>query len=710
MDTDNPPFANLTIRKEGVHLSPMEYELKSSGQIDSTEGLLLKPSPVNPGRRTPTKCLADTANSNATSKSPMTKGPLTPPASSILKTSVAECPDSMTYGSQSPAPVSTNPRSSAKSSGPSRAQVDDPDEVAHFPTSTGRILGGSVQVTFEDDQDAAGQASGQCPSLISSGPPPPPPHHALSQNAQSRGNPQEATISVQDRDDAASRRPREPSPRPRHSPALSERIAEFEEACQAQGLPEMGSIVPARPNTATGVRPPRPSSPKSQNASTTRQDRRDQSDVDVPRTADRFDRFEHLHRRTQSVAAQRREYDTTSMQSSQRSSDSRSMSRAGRIAGLDQGLIERALDFYLGSKSVDARDRIFALDAHMARAGSSTTDEDSSHSESVGAFSLDDHSSYPGRTLRTSSMGFVATQSRIDTARTHMGPDEARTVLWKEDSQIVGQDLGRSQSRDDVRGRRRSRGGGPGDDRRRSGGSPSRENPELPKSRQPDGHEQNRTGSQSHTLRRQYGSATSTSNGNMIRSVRDPSLGPPSDSEDEIIAEITFRRPACRKCGSSSCGSKNATRPKTQDTSHTDNKGQAIEHEQQEAVVEGLNGIMPPSPSSADTETPPTMDKHRETTSSPVGLALQTSADALDGLRAPNLSRASLRTLSSYEPSPVTPPPRRFEPRAPKAMIFNTEHTSTLIDSVSNLNFDFVDASLDELMSMSVEIPKASVL
>lgn len=684
VDTDDSPFANLTIRKDGVHLSPVEYELKTSEHSDGTESLLFKPSPIIPGRRTPTKCFPGAAHSKSAPRSLPTEESHVTLAPTTFKAPTTGCADSTPSDESSPMSTATILQSSTQSMGMPSVQVEDLDAAAHPSPRKGRILGGRVEITFEDDQDIS---HGQAPSPSNTDALTTPPSRGISKGPQQHGNPRRQTTLTQHPGSAEPPRLREPSPRPQLVPAVPELYARTEKQSPLQGPPDVRNAVPSRPSTATGIRPPRPASPKSQNA-------------------------KDVQGRSQSVEAVRRVFDTPSIRGSQRSPNSRSVSRSGRIVGLDQGLIERALDFYLGSKSVDIRDRIFAIDAHASYPGSRTDDDQSAYADFPGSSSLSDRSSASGSSAP--SLRAVAGQSDADTAKMNSEFGSSRTVLWQEDSQIVGQHLRRPKSKEGVRGRRRSRGTSPTNDRRGSGADSSRgSTPSLDPSHLDD-YGQSRNVSRSQTSRAQYESTDRRSspsqfrprNGDTIRSVRDPSLGPPSDSEDEIIAEITFRRPACRNCGSPNCGSKGANRQKTQDIN---SNGPGPASDQQKDKAPGPNGLMAPSPSSVDSEKTPTINKYQAAHSDPVRLALQTTSEELNELRAPNLSRASLRTLSSYEPSPVTPPPRHFEPRTPKAMVFNSDYAPTSIETASSLRFDAVDASLDNIISMTVERPKASV-
>lgn len=655
MDTDEPPFANLTIRKDGVHLSPMEYELKTSEHSDGAEGLLFKPSPINPGRRTPTKCFPGAAKSKVACMSAPTEGFITP---------------------ISP-PISARPQP---------PKIIDAD--TETSPDTRRILGGSVEITFEDAQEAPEQSSAPTTPTNSCESHQVPPDRSSSRGPQPLAISNKPTIYIQYPGHVESPRPREPSPRPQDIPALSDRFAEVVEGCERRAPSD--DIFSSRPNTATGIRPPRPASPKSQNAS-------------------------NIQGRSQSVATERRVLNTNLVGSSQGSSKLRSTSRSGRIIGLDQGLIERALDFYLGSKSVDARDRVFAVGNHMLRERSISVGGQSSRADFARPSALSNDSSSSDRSA--SSARSEAAHSDTSAAESHKESNESRTILWQEDSQIVGHYSRRSKSEDEARGRRRSRDSSLSGDRRDLNGNQVKGSIDPADPNGPIDHAQNRPASRpsiatgphrpASGLGRNSPAQFRPRNADTIRTVRDPSLGPPSDSEDEIIAEITFRRPPCRNCGSSNCGSKGATRPRTQEDVSTTEGGQAPN--QQANKVAGAGRPISPSLSTADSEKTPTMNKFKAAPSGTAHLALQTTSEELNDLRAPNLSRGSLRTLSSYEPSPVTPPPRNFEPRTPKAMIFPAEYAMASIEAVSSPSLDAVNASLDNVLSIYADRTKVSV-
>lgn len=654
VDTDEPPFANLTIRKDGVHLSPMEYELKTSEHSGGAEGLLFKPSPINPGRRTPTKCFPGAAKSKVASKSVPTKGSNTP----------------------------ISPPISAKPQPPKIL-----DAELDISPDTGRILGGSVEITFEDAQDAPEQNSTPPTPTDLPKSHPAPPDRSSSQGPQPLGIPHRPTIYMQYPGHAESSRPREPSPRPQDVPLLSDRFAEVEEGCSSREASNVGVL--SRPNTATGIRPPRPASPKSQNASI-------------------------IQGRSQSLAAERRASNSNPIGSSQGSSKSRSASRSGRIIGLDQGLIERALDFYLGSKSVDVRDRIFATGNHMSRERSLSVDDQSSHAGLARPSALSTDSSSSDRSI--SSARSDAAQSDTSAAESHQESNESRTKLWQEDSQIVSHYSRRSKSKEEARGRRRSRDSSLTSDDRELNGNQTTRSTDSADPSYAGTHSQNRPTSRSSIATGPYRPASGLGrnspaqfrqrNADTIRTVRDPSLGPPSDSEDEIIAEITFRRPPCKNCGSSNCGLKGATGPRTQGDVSTTADGPASN--QRANKIAGAGSPISPALSTADSEKTPTMNKFKAAPSGTAHLALQTTSEELNELRAPNLSRGSLRTLSSYEPSPVTPPPRHFEPRTPKAMIFPSDYALASIEAVSTPSLDAVNASLDNVLAICADRPKVS--
>lgn len=685
VDTDKPPFANLTIRKSKMHLSPLEYELKTSGSLNGPHGLMLKPSPVNSGWRNATRDPSSAKLQYAkTGSNPLIKEshntPL--PASSTPEKVVPDSPECSTPTASNSMSEATGQQASAEPRQKHDTEARGIDIVAPSFPGDAQILGGSLEITFEDDSDAhddqdeedtedeADADAKKSTPTRSFASPPPPPDHALPPGSQLPRFPHKPTIVMQYPTSEEASNLRESSLKLGSDPSC-DHSTESHGPSTSRVFPDRGLRGCTRPSTATGARPSRPSSPKSRNVSRSGRSNIVSTEILVLDRGDMVPEFPH--RRTQSVVAERREHDTNSP-------ITRSMSRPIRDVGLDQSLIERALDFYLGSMSVDARERLLAASNRTARSANRQTDDNSTRSDSTEPSSL--RGNVPSSDQISSSATSESARSKTSSPGSEKGTDQSRPMLWKEDSQLVGQHVRRSNSPDDARGRRRSRSPTSMAVRRASiqPRSPSRSQAVL--------EQRGRSAAGRFPISR-----FQAGNGGAIRTIRDPSLGPPDDPEDEIIAEITFRRP-CQNCGSPSCGSKGSAGPNAQ-------KAPSPNREKAEETPENvLNSPGAEASSPVDSEKTPTLNSYRTAHQGLARLALQTSVEDLDDLRAPSLSRGSFRTLSSYEPSPVTPPPRRFEPRTPKAMIFNQDHLSQLpTDLGSRIRFDAVDALLDEIIS-----------
>lgn len=607
VDTDDPPFANLTIRKKKAYLSSAQYELKPSRQAN--DDLLLKPSPVNSLERTPTRY-------HLPNDSPSITTSITP----------------------SPSPLSARPRHSESdpSSRSTKDQVGGLDSATSNTCEPGQVFGDSVTIIFEDEgnqseQDVVTKSSQR--STINPGPSPdrPLPQPPLQQEIAIK-----STICVKEpSNDAVSTRspgPRDVSPQSGRSPVLLDRSASqspIQPPGQPPGQPPRSKeAVHSRPSTAIGLSPPRPTSPNSRGASSCGRYRRRQSETGQ---VGGFERDTILQTRIRSAMTPREDQESALVRRRPRSPKSRNVSRSGHRFGFDDGLLERALD------------------------------------------------------------------SCLATANVRLEPAASETMVWAEIEKTIGEHMRRSKSKDSARGRQRSRSATSNEARGDSGGASPTKRPTRSQTGQ--GDSITRSCSISSTRAQIGGRATPDGRrtappqtrqdlgyGGAIRSVRDPSLGPPSDPEDEIIAEITFRQPCCPSCGSR-CASTEASDSRTWERNLRRNQDS----------VPGHGRLVRQLRSGDESEKTPTNNMTTMTKQDVGILSLQTSADDLNDLRAPNLSRASIRTLSSYEPSPITPPPRNVELRVMKPLILGLDHGSILTSAsgtLANVKFENIDASL----------------
>lgn len=680
VDTDDPPFANLVVRKEKAHLSPSHSELEAGGQGSETDGLQTKLSPVESLERTPTKYHsgrrdqkigADTSrDENTSSTSP-----------SALKGPASESHNLPAPTAPSPTPPSRRPQPFDPSCRP--VEEDEIGDMGPRTTTSGssnkhRILGGSVTISFEEDQGLEPEAEACC-SELSNIFPGPPPDRPLPKLPRLSGITIKPTISVKyPRDGVVEVASYEHGRRHPQS-------AECERSYEPTRLSNIENATPTRPKTATGIVPTRQECPKSRETSRCGRRRERQPEAEqgaIPEA----EPFESIRPRSQSAMPPRHELNDTSIQRRPRSPKSRNASRSGRQVDLDQGFSERALEFYLKSIATKVRDGSVA--------GNSPTTQPDIH---VRDKNDDPRAASPSSDPGQPSSRKTPPRSNIGASNTHVGPEQSRTVLWMEISKIVGEQLRRDGLQEEIRGRRRSRSASATEALQGSGSSPPTRGQALSPARGRGGTARECS---IDSTRAQVGSRGPSNAGSTaptpirqgiagtIRSVRDPSLGPPSDPEDEIVAEIVFRRPCCRSYGSRLCSGEH--------TSTSANVNGSTESDKTHRMAEdngsgGPNRLKRQPPS--DDEIEKTSIKNRLTEASEVTglLPLQTSADELSELRAPNLSRASNRTLSSYEPSPITPPPRGLEPKALRAMAFGIDEESIrlgAIDSSSKFSFE----------------------
>lgn len=656
VDTDDPPFANLIIRKKKAYLSPIQYELKPSGQA-SDDDLLLKPSPVDSLERTPTRYrLLD--------DSPSIPAPTAP----------------------SPTPPSTRRRLSDSSIRSTEDQLDGPDAPSSTTCEPGRIFGGSVTVLFEDDgtqpeKDDEMMLSQYSHAIVVPGPPSNgPPLRTPQRSGTGANNSSSAKDPAGNDNNTRSTGPVDLNPPGRSSPVS------FRPASKS---PKIEDTVHGRPNERMGLTPPRSASPKSHNTSRLAQHRRRQSDA-TQVEGNEIDAL--FQQRSRPVVAARQDPNSASIQRRPRSPKSRNVSRSGHQFRFDEGLLERGLDSYWGTIPKKYDDQVLGPNAHATdtEPDNMTRNQDS---KGQGAADASDQSdSFSGRCSSAS-----ARQTYSATADARLEPAVSDTIVWTEIAKAVGDRMRCLESEDGARGRRRSRSAGSNEVRSCNGGTPPWQRSTRSSMRQRDALE--RSGSTSFTPARLGSCAASNGggarspapqtrhnlgNGGAFRSVRDPSLGPPSDPEDEIVAEITFRQPCLPPRGS---------------TGAPDRRHWEISLRQKHDSVSSCGRLKRQHPSCDEDEKTPTDSVHvGNTTKQDLGmLSLQTSADDLSELRAPNLSRASIRTLSSYEPSPVTPPPRNFEPRNSKPTLFElgfgSMETSTL-DLPSKVKCGQVNAAL----------------
>ncbi|ROW02832.1 hypothetical protein VSDG_01619 [Cytospora chrysosperma] len=427
--------------------------------------------------------------------------------------------------------------------------------------------------------------------------------------------------------------------------------------------PRDGEIaVPARPATTNDHTPMRPASPKSRNASRSGRHEQHGYEAEDPDIAVMAERLETLRRQTQSATAQRQDRNETPADGRPKSPKSRNASRSGRPSDMDFSFMERDLYRYHGSISMGVSDSV--LGSEILRPLSDILARGQSLAFGGSAQSASDtcHRSQVEHHLKS-----------IHTSGAHVEPAESRTMLWSEISRMVGEHMGRPDSQEDTRGRQRSASVAP--------------------------IQTNQGKREALTKVRAASTQTRPESGGAIRSVREPSMGAPADPDDEIVAEIIFRRPGfpTQTSRSNSRGAGTPDRPASgrasrRDSSRPGPDDKPVQGKKASSTL-GKDGDEPLVASETQRECnltclPP---------SAP--LAPQVTGEGPSETSLPDLSGSSVQTLNSDKTSPLTPSPRYFEPRTPKAMVLPPEYRALLSmasDPLSSSMFEATNALIGE--------------
>lgn len=247
-----------------------------------------------------------------------------------------------------------------------------------------------------------------------------------------------------------------------------------------------------------------------------------------------------------------------------------------------------------------------------------------------------------------------------------VGPVESQAVLWSEISRIVSEHIGRP----DTRGRQRIT-----------------------------SLISNRTNHKSHETRANVCAAftqTKQDNGVVIRSVRDLSMGPLADPDDDIVAEIIFRRPGVSNLTSRS-NSRGAVTP-DRPASGKASRRNISRPSPNDELPQGKKG-----PSLWEDGSKPSVGRETENKrisafwhpSAPLAPRISGDDDQNEATL-PDLS-SSVHTLNSDKTCPMTPSPHCFEPRTPKAMFPPPDYKfllSTASDALSNLTAEHTRVSM----------------
>lgn len=242
-----------------------------------------------------------------------------------------------------------------------------------------RLTSGNVEVSSDKDRIGTGQGLKDCfpraPSVLKG----PLPDRRLSNSSQPLEFPDNKCLKfpADGTYESKSYGQRAPSPKSGESLSLSATSDRNNRACQPSNPPNFGNTVPTRPSTATGVVPPRPSSPKSRTASRSGCHRRHRSEAEQRETGPVFECLEFLLPQSRSVSAQYQDHRSSLIKEITKSPISRGATRLGRQLNLDQGFVERALEFNLSSMPIDSRDVALAVNSYRRRADILAKDHDS---------------------------------------------------------------------------------------------------------------------------------------------------------------------------------------------------------------------------------------------------------------------------------------------------------------------------------------------
>ncbi|POS79629.1 N-terminal amidase [Diaporthe helianthi] len=717
VDTDEPAFANLVQREDAVEPDPQEHRPSSSG-LDS--GASSRSSKSRNGKRTEDKRTVTRSekplpregmtSSRATESRPPTdiyssksrqerpsvrvKIPETQQvkiSSTLLKTPIAESPTIPTPTAPSPTPLSARPKLVTSKSTSTSKHIDTPyPGKEDYSERDKHIFGGSVSILTEEEASVeGGQGLGSeryfwMPSstLLHSPldgpkwpvpdvflPPQSPTVSAALVKNPSRNSHRTASSTLRDRS-------------PRSEKSSSSHSEKSKRSGRSKNPRPVEIAPPTRPATTTGAAPMRPASPKSRNASRTGRHERRASGVEKPDLDDMIERLEALRRKTQSAAGQRQNHSSTPSQDRPRSPKSRNASRSGRPLESDISFVERALNISRGSITIGASESVLASNIPRPQSdilGKNNHGNGSAvRAPSRGHYHSSSDPDQPPSRSQGPSQGMAAPVAHIE-------PDESRTMLWSEISKIVGEHMGRPDSRESIRGRQRNDSIMSTQARQGSRGAPSATN-------------------------RGAASQTRHGNGEMIRSVRDPSLGPPANPDDEIVAEIIFRRPGGPNHQNSRSNSTENNGTHGEGTAGTPSRRDPSRHtpESDSAPAKKI-----PSPIFKTGKKPAALEHDRKHSSAPPGRKGDERGQQDAACPLPALAGSSIHTLNSAKTSPTTPSPHAFEPSTPKAMILGPDYgsfLSTASDPLSNLRSEPLDDTLAaDKTAAQIDRPRSAI-
>ncbi|ROW11652.1 hypothetical protein VPNG_05593 [Cytospora leucostoma] len=696
VDTDDPPFAKLVQRPEGEVAEEKISHIGDAKSHGAAKTNIAKPKEAEPATKPsqplPQEKPKTVSNGNSRKQRPRIEIPeqrQRRSASTTREAPTAESPDIPTPTAPSPTPLSARPKLVIPRTRPSGEHIDTPYPRGDEVPLKGRILGGSVSISVDtpitaySDLEHPTEKYFWLPSQtlletpMETRWPLPPRGPTIPEYSAPPESPSVSSALIPFPSSDHHLRADAPTSKRSSSPRSERSSSQSTKSGQSRKAQEGESGIPARPATANGHAPARPASPKSRNASRSGRHERRGSQANNPDIDAMIERLEALRWKSQSAMGQRQDRTDTPTDGRPKSPKSRNASRSGRPSDIDYSLIERALNFSRGSIPIGASDSVLGSDILRPRSdilakeqrltnGSAAEPTPGTHQHSL---------SDSGRTA-SQAEGVL---ERLDTPSAHIEPVESRTMLWSEISKIIGEHLGRPDSRE-PRGRQRSGSAALIDTSQGVREAPANV--------------------------RAAPSQTRQGNGGAIRSVRDPSLGPPADPNDEIVAEIIFHRPGypTHNPRSNSAGT---TGTPDQAAGNTPPRRDSSRASPDDKSVQSKKA---PSPLGKEDDKP-LVPKDKESKRKSAPLASQVSGDDLGEPTPPDLSGSSIHTLNSNKTSPTTPS-HAFEPSTPKAMVLGSEYGSVLSaasEPLSNLRFESLNALIGDKTVVPLGRPRSAI-
>lgn len=434
------------------------------------------------------------------------------------------------------------------------------------------------------------------------------------------------------------------------------------------------------------VLPPRPSSPKSRNASRTGRptyDRRT-SEPQQPNLADLGQRLESMSRRPGSALDSRGNDSDGSRQGRARARQASNARQVGTPLSSDNKLdrFPNKETPFTESPSVMGEE-IVRSQSDLFKNRGQNFNRTATNTSSVQMSAWAD--------ARPHSRSGSSSLLNRD-AKPHIEPDETRTLVWGELSKMVGEVF--SQPREVSRGR---------------GQEPMPLSPPVPKASTgplPSPPEGPRV--EQRLLSRDRGGSTDPKPMRTIMALDGANAS--LDPDDEIVAEIIFHSHAQNQKQNQGQSSNPASPQIVQKgVSRQEKNTNSRERSSNNTPQTSRKGSMPPT----------TAERKRSSPQNPFGeirvykepTPSHTTARPGSGDSCPNMDGASVHTITTPVRSPLTPSPRVFEPKTPKAMKLDSDFglLTSFSDHLPSEDFpllDFVDGG-DTKDGKGTRYPKA---